>query len=200
MTYGYIRVSTDRQTTLNQEFEITEFCKRENTSFDGWIEEIISGTKAYDKRALGRLLRKVRKGDLIVCTELSRLGRSLFMILEILNICMEKGRQVWLVKEGYRLGDDIQSKVLAFAFGLSAEIERKLISERTREALARKKAEGKRLGRPLESRNRVYKLDKNAVYIERLLNKKTSLCQIAKSCGVSNNTLERWLRNRNLLK
>lgn len=200
MTYGYIRVSTDRQTTLNQEFEITEFCKRENTSIDGWIKETTSGTKSFGKRKLGSLLGTLRKGDLIICTELSRLGRSLFMIMEILNICMEKGCQVWSVKEGYRLGDDIQSKVLAFAFGLSAEIERKLISERTREALARKKAEGKRLGRPLGSRNRVYKLDKNAGYIERLLNKKASLCQIAKSCGVSNNTLERWLKNRNRLK
>lgn len=200
MTYGYIRVSTDRQTTLNQEFEITEFCKRENTSIDGWIKETTSGTKSFGMRKLGSLLGALRKGDLIICTELSRLGRSLFMIMEILNICMEKGCQVWSVKEGYRLGDDIQSKVLAFAFGLSAEIERKLISERTREALARKKAEGKRLGRPLGSRNRVYKLDKNAGYIERLLNKKASLCQIAKSCGVSNNTLERWLKNRNRLK
>lgn len=200
MTYGYIRVSTDRQTTLNQEFEITEFCKRENTSIDGWIKETTPGTKSFGKRKLGSLLGALRKGDLIICTELSRLGRSLFMIMEILNICMEKGCQVWSVKEGYRLGDDIQSKVLAFAFGLSAEIERKLISERTREALARKKAEGKRLGRPLGSRNRVYKLDKNAGYIERLLEKKTSMCQIAKSCGVSNNTLERWLKNRNLLK
>ena len=200
MTYGYIRVSTDRQTTLNQEFEITEFCKRENTSIDGWIKETTSGTKSFGKRKLGSLLGTLRKGDLIICTELSRLGRSLFMIMEILNICMEKGCQVWSVKEGYRLGDDIQSKVLAFAFGLSAEIERKLISERTREALARKKAEGIRLGRPQGSHNRAYKLDKNAAYIERLLEKNTSLYQIAKSCGVSINTLSRWLKMRNLLK
>ena len=200
MNYGYIRVSTDTQTIRNQEFEITRFCQSHGLSIDGWIEETISGQQAYNKRALGDLLKRVNKGDLIICTELSRLGRSLFMIMEILNTCMNKGCQVWSVKEGYRLGDDIQSKVLAFAFGLSAEIERKLISERTREALARKKAEGIRLGRPQGSHNRAYKLDKNAAYIERLLEKNTSLYQIAKSCGVSINTLSRWLKMRNLLK
>ena len=112
MNYGYIRVSTDTQTTRNQEFEITRFCKAQGLSIDGWIEETISGQQAYNKRALGDLLRRVVDGDLIISTELSRLGRSLFMIMKILNICMNKGCQVWSVKEGYRLGDDIQSKVL----------------------------------------------------------------------------------------
>ena len=200
MNYGYIRVSTDAQTTLNQEFEITHFCQAQGLSIDGWIEETISGQQAFNKRALGDLLHRVGNGDLIICTELSRLGRSLFMIMEILNICMNKGCQVWSVKEGYRLGEDIQSKVLAFAFGLSAEIERKLISERTREALARKKAEGKQLGRIRGSHNREYKLDGKAGYIERLLEKRTSLYQIAKCCGVSINTLTRWLGRRKRLK
>ena len=148
MVYGYIRVSTDRQTVENQRFEISRFAQQQNLQIDGWIEETISGTKNYTKRGLGRLLKKVRKGDLIICAELSRLGRSLFMIMEILNICMNKECRVWTIKDGYRLGDDIQSKVLAFAFGLSAEIERNLISQRTKEALARKKADGVILGRP----------------------------------------------------
>ena len=137
MTYGYIRVSSDKQTVENQRFEINNFCKRENLSIDGWIEETISGTKAYNKRQLGVLLKRITKGDLIICAELSRLGRNLFMIMEILNICMTKEAKVWTIKDNYRLGDDIQSKVLAFAFGLSAEIERNLISQRTKEALAR---------------------------------------------------------------
>ena len=128
MVYGYIRVSSDKQTVENQRFEIEQFAKYENIKIDGWIEETISGTKNYDKRKLGKLLRKVQADDLIICSELSRLGRSLFMIMDILNICMNKNCKVWTVKDGYRLGDDIQSKVLAFAFGLSAEIERNLIS------------------------------------------------------------------------
>ena len=175
MTYGYIRVSTDKQTVENQRFEITRFCKTKNIHIDGWIEETISGTKAYNKRALGRLLKQVQKDDLIICAELSRLGRNLFMIMEILNICMNKECRVWTVKDNYRLGEDIQSKVLAFAFGLSAEIERNLISQRTKEALARKREEGKHLGRdngyrlPIEK----YKLWKDRKRIERWLEQKS---------------------------
>ena len=120
MIYGYIRVSCDKQSVENQRFEINNFCKRENLKIDGWIEETISGTKAYNKRRLGMLLRRIKKNDLIVCAELSRLGRNLFMIMEILNVCMGKECRVWTIKDNYRLGEDIQSKVLAFAFGLSA--------------------------------------------------------------------------------
>ena len=146
MIYGYIRVSSDKQTVENQRFEIKNFCDNQNIKIDGWIEETISGTKAYNKRELGKLLNKVQKDDLIICAELSRLGRNLFMIMEILNICMSKECRVWTIKDNYKLGEDIQSKVLAFAFGLSAEIERNLISQRTKEALARKRAEGAMLG------------------------------------------------------
>ena len=148
MIYGYIRVSSDKQTVENQRFEINRFCSSQQLLIDDWIEETISGTKNFATRQLGKLLRKVKKNDIIICSELSRLGRNLFMIMEILNICMTKECRVWTIKDNYRLGDDIQSKVLAFAFGLSAEIERNLISQRTKEALARKKAEGVRLGRP----------------------------------------------------
>ena len=147
MYYGYIRVSSDKQTVENQRFEINHFANENGFEIDGWIEETISGTKNYDKRQLGKLLKKVTADDVIICSELSRLGRNLFMIMEILNICMNKDCKVWTIKDHYRLGDDIASKVLAFAFGLSAEIERNLISQRTREALARKKSEGVVLGR-----------------------------------------------------
>ncbi|MCL2679714.1 MAG: master DNA invertase Mpi family serine-type recombinase [Dehalococcoidia bacterium] len=149
MIYGYIRVSSDKQTVENQRFEIERFAVQANIKIDDWIAETISGTKNYDKRKLGVILKRVSENDIIICSELSRLGRTLFMIMDILNICMQKGVKVWTIKDNYRLGDDIQSKVLAFAFGLSAEIERTLISQRTKEALARKKEEGVVLGRPL---------------------------------------------------
>lgn len=142
MIYGYIRVSTDKQTVENQRFEIENYCKERNLLVASWIEETISGTKKVDERKLGKLLGKVKKGDIIICAELSRLGRNMFMIMSILNYCMENEIKVWTIKDGYKLGDDLTSKVLAFAFGLSAEIERNLISQRTKEALARKKAEG----------------------------------------------------------
>ena len=196
MIYGYIRVSSDKQTVENQRFEINNFCKRESLVIDGWIEETISGTKSYSKRELGKLLNKVKKDDLIICAELSRLGRNLFMIMEILNICMTKECRVWTIKDNYRLGDDIQSKVLAFAFGLSAEIERNLISQRTKEALARKKAEGVTLGRPKgkKSSQEKYKLFGKEVLIRELLKNKISKRQIAKICKVDRNTLDRYIK------
>ncbi|MGN1240716.1 MAG: master DNA invertase Mpi family serine-type recombinase [Paludibacteraceae bacterium] len=200
MTYGYIRVSTDKQTVENQRFEITRFCLSENIRIDGWIEETISGTKAYSKRALGKLLKQVRKDDLIICAELSRLGRNLFMIMEILNICMTKECRVWTVKDNYRLGEDIQSKVLAFAFGLSAEIERNLISQRTKEALARKQQEGVRLGRengyklPIES----YKLYPQRHRIMRWLQQGYSKREIARRLKIAPITLRTFLNNYNL--
>jgi site-specific recombinase, resolvase family len=196
MIYGYIRVSSDRQTVENQRFEINNFCQRQALPVDDWIEETISGTKDYDKRRLGRLLKRVGKDDIIICSELSRLGRNLFMIMEILNICMTKECRVWTIKDNYRLGEDIQSKVLAFAFGLSAEIERNLISQRTREALARKKAEGVVLGRP-KGRKTVpekHKLYPKRELIRGLLAEKVSKRQIAILLKVDRGTLNRFLK------
>ena len=195
MIYGYIRVSSDKQTVENQRFEINNFCSRNNFVIDGWIEETISGTKAYNKRELGKLLKRIQKDDLIICAELSRLGRNLFMIMEILNICMTKECKVWTIKDNYRLGEDIQSKVLAFAFGLSAEIERNLISQRTKEALARKKAEGVVLGRPKGRRSSPdkYKLYGKQVLITELLKTGVSKRKIAKICKVDRNTLARFI-------
>ena len=158
MIYGYIRVSTDKQTVENQRFEIENYCKERELMVASWIEETISGTKKVDERKLGKLLGKVKKGDIIICAELSRLGRNMFMIMSILNYCMENEIKVWTIKDGYKLGDDLTSKVLAFAFGLSAEIERNLISQRTKEALARKKSEGVQLGRPKGRKSNHYKL------------------------------------------
>lgn len=197
MIYGYIRVSSDKQTVENQRFEINNFCKSKEMKIDGWIEETISGTKAYNKRELGKLLNKVVKDDLIICAELSRLGRNLFMIMEILNICMTKECKVWTIKDNYRLGEDIQSKVLAFAFGLSAEIERNLISQRTKEALARKKAEGVILGRPKGKKTspKKHKLYNKITLIKGLLAENVSKRQIAKICKVDRNTLSRYIAN-----
>ena len=196
MIYGYIRVSSDKQTVENQRFEINNFCDNQKMKIDGWIEETISGTKAYNKRELGKLLNKVQKDDLIICAELSRLGRNLFMIMEILNICMGKECRVWTIKDNYRLGEDIQSKVLAFAFGLSAEIERNLISQRTKEALARKKTEGVVLGRPKgkKSAPEKYKLHDKKILIQELLKAKVSQRKIAQICTVDRNTLARFIK------
>ena len=196
MTYGYIHVSSDKQTVENQRFEIGRFCAAQEMEIDGWIEETISGTRNYDKRKLGELLRNVRAGDLIICSELSRLGRSLYMVMEILSLCMERDCRVWTVKDNFRLGDDIQSKVLAFAFGLSAEIERNLISQRTKEALDRKRAEGVHLGRPKGALSKRVKLTGKEEVIRVLREEGANWSQIARLLHVDRSTLVRFAKSR----
>jgi DNA invertase Pin-like site-specific DNA recombinase len=196
MIYGYIRVSTDRQTVDNQRFEIERFCSKNNIKIEQWIEETISGTKLPEKRLLGSLLAAARRDDLIICSELSRLGRSLFMIMSILNHLMLNGVRVWTIKDNYRLGNNIQSKVLAFAFGLSAEIERDLISQRTKEALARKRLEGVILGRPWGKKSSHVKLSGHEKEIKKLLEKDTSQSAIGRIFGVDRMTVARFLKER----
>lgn len=189
-------MSTDKQTVENQRFEVSQFCVKTGIQIEKWIEETISGTKPVEKRQLGKLLKEMQAGDVIVCSELSRLGRTLFMIMDVLSECMKKGVVIKTVKENYTLGDDISSKVLAFAFGLSAEIERNLISQRTKEALHRLQAEGKTLGRPKGARTRaeLHPLYKKDDEIKAMLNQGLSQRKIAKALNVNRNTLWRFLQ------
>lgn len=196
MIYGYIRVSSDKQTVENQRFEISNFCEKNSLTIDVWVEETISGMTKVENRKLGKLLKKMKKGDVLICSELSRLGRNLLMIMGVLNECMNRDIQVWTIKDNYRLGSDINSKVLAFAFGLSAEIERNLISQRTKEALARKKAEGVILGRPKGSKSAKTKLTGQEKQIKELLEKKVSYSAIGRILGVHRLTVSSFVKER----
>lgn len=200
MIYGYIRVSTDKQTVENQRYEINQFCDRQEIIVNRWIEETISGKKKVEERKLGKLLKKMKKEDILICSELSRLGRNLLMIMGVLNECMNRDIQVWTIKDNYRLGSDINSKVLAFAFGLSAEIERNLISQRTKEALARKRAEGVVLGRPKGSKSSKTKLTGQEKKIKELLDKKVSYSAIARVLGVHRLTVSAFAKENDLVK
>lgn len=195
MNYGYIRVSTDKQTTENQKFEIEKHCLDKVLSIDEWIEETISATKKLEDRKFGQLLNRMQKGDQLVVTELSRMGRNLMQIMKILHDCMEKDIGVYTIKERYELGNNINSKVLAFAFGLSAEIERNLISQRTKEALARRKAEGVVLGRPKGRKSDNLKLTGKEVEITNLLSKNISYSAIARILGVHRLTVSTFVKN-----
>lgn len=159
------------------------------------LKKVVTGTKDPEKRKLGTLLKDVHEGDFIICSEISRLGRNLFMVMEILSFCMEKGVTVQTIKDNFCLKDDIQTKVLAFAFGLSAEIERSMISQRTREALARKKAEGIKLGRPVGSKNAHTKLSGKEEVIQELLNQNQTYSAIARIFHVDRTTLMRFVKN-----
>ena len=191
---AYVRVSTEMQTLENQEYEILNYCRKAGITIDRWVSESVSGTVSLEKRALGKVMRRMQKGDLIVCTELSRLGRNMLMVMSILNACSQKGVAIHTIKDGFDLSDSINSKIIAFAFALAAEIERNLISQRTKEALAVKKAEGVKLGRPpgrSKERLTFYKEYRN---IRRMLEEGIPLCKIARKYGFHRNTLRRYLQ------
>ena len=198
MIYGYIRTSTDKQNNENQHFEIEQFAKNNNINIDKWIEETISSRKSLEERKLGKLLKKIKQDDIIIASELSRLGRNLLQVMSILHHCMNIGCQVWTIKDNYKLGSDIQSKVLAFAFGLSAEIERNLISQRTKRCLDRLRAEGKHIGRVKGSRNKLTKLSGKDDLIKTLLSQNIQKKQIAKMLKVDYTTLYKFIKDRPL--
>src|SRR6266849_5652495 len=193
MIYGYIRVSTDKQTMENQRFEILKFADEKKLSIDRWIEETVSSTKKLSDRKLGSLIERMHEEDILIVSELSRLGRSLFEVMSILHTLMEKDVKVFTTKERYELGNNISSKVLAFAFSLSAEIERSMISSRTREALRRKKAEGAKLGRPKGSFSKQTRLTGKEEDIRELLKSRVLDSAIARIFKVNRITLTKFV-------
>lgn len=198
MIYAYLRVSSDKQSVDNQRYEVLKFADAKKLSIDQWIEETVSGTKKVEYRMLGSFLKIMQADDLLMVSELSRLGRNLMEVMSILHTCMEKEVKVFTVKEKYELGNNINSKVLAFAFGLSAEIERNLISQRTKEALARKKSEGKKLGRPKGSLSKQTKLSGKEEQIQELIDKKVSHSAIGRILGVNRITVKNFVQSRGL--
>lgn len=194
MYYAYIRVSTDHQNVENQQHEILTYTQNHNIQIDRWVSETISSRKPLTERKLSKLLKRLKKGDVLIATELSRLGRNLLEVMGILQHCLEKDCQIWTLKENYRLGADIQSKVLAFAFSLAGELERTLISERTKNSLKRLKDEGKHLGRPHGFSYK--KLEKKHNKIAELLDKGVSKAEIARLMGCTWVTLHRYIRSK----
>jgi putative DNA-invertase from lambdoid prophage Rac len=198
MIYGYLRVSTDKQTTENQRYAILKFAHEKKVAIDTWIEETSSSTKHLQERKLGALLAAIQQHDVLIVTELSRLGRSLMEVMSILHVLMEHEVKVYTTKERYEVGNNINSKVLAFAFSLSAEIERAMIAARTTEALARKKHEGATLGRPKGRLSKVTKLTGKEPVIQELLQKRISMSAIARILNVNRRTLRTYIRSRKL--
>ena len=191
--YAYLRVSSKVQHLSNQRFEIEYFARQEGIKIDEWVEEKISSRKPLEKRKLGELLEKLDDGDVLIATEVSRLGRSMLEVMRILETCLNKNCQVWTLKEHYKLGNDIQSKVLSFAFSISAEIERQLISDRTKASLANIKAQGKKLGRPFSAQSKKLKLSKNTKKVRELLDLGVTQYRIAKILGVHQITVKRFI-------
>lgn len=196
MIYGYIRTSTYKQHNDNQRFEIENFTKQHQLQIDSFVEETVSSRKNLEDRKLGKLLKKLKQNDILITSEISRLGRNLLQIMSILHHCLNNGCQVWTIKDNYKLGSDIQSKVLAFAFGLSAEIERNLISQRTKNSLDKLRAEGRHIGRKIGSKNKITKLTGKEQQINQMIKQKIPKTRIAKILGVDYTTLYRYIKTK----
>lgn len=195
MVYAYIRVSTDRQDCENQKIGIDAKAQSLGLTIDRYIRDNgVSGARDPSARALGGCLGRLRSGDVIICSELSRLGRRMFMIMHILEHCTRRGAKVYTVKDNYELNDNIQSKVLAFAFGIAAEIERDLISARTREALTARRSAGISLGRRRGDKNRHHKMDGRGDIVRQMLHDGYSQRKIARHLRVSPPTIARFLK------
>ena len=193
---AYLRVSTEKQFLENQREEIVRFEERNGMSIDKWYTETVSGSVSSKERKLSGVLDKMRPGDSLIVTEISRLSRTLLEIMTILNSCIKKGVILYSTKEGYVFQNDINSKVLGFAFGLMAEIERNLISMRTKEALARRKQEGKHLGRKKGDMPKMKILAENKKQLLKEQKKGTSCSELARRMGVSRTTMFRFLHHK----
>ena len=147
MVTAYLRVSTNKQYLENQRSEIIRYTSQKDIKIDRWVTEVISGKTTQNHRKLGKLIKSLKTGDTLIVTEISRLSRTLHEVMAIMGFCLNKKITIYSTKDGYAFDDSINSKVLSFAFGLVAEIERNLISQRTKEALAVRRAQGVILGR-----------------------------------------------------
>ena len=201
MIYGYCRCSMEKkQTCSNQHFAIKEYAKRNKLKVDKWVEENISSRKPLSKRELGVLMGKVVAGDTIIITEISRLARNLYELAGILQDAINKDVKVISIKENYAFKNDLQSKIMAYTFGLAAEIERDLISNRIKMSLDKLKKQKVKLGRPLGAQSKCLKLSKNRKKIKDLLEKGLSQAKIAKILNVHPTTMCRFLKREDVWK
>ena len=194
MTIAYLRVSTGKQNLANQKEEIRRFAEQRNLIINQWVTEVVSGRKNEKERKLGTLLKKLKQGDILIVTELSRLSRTLTEIMTIMGQCLAKGIILYSTKDNYAFDNSINSKVLCFAFGLVAEIERNLISMRTKEALAVKRAEGIPLGRRKGYTPKLNILIENRHSIIRMLHQGASIAQICRTYKISRDTFNEFRR------
>jgi len=197
--WGYVRVSTDAQTNENQKLAILQYANANRLQIDHWIDTKISSRKSTKERRIDELVNQVQEGDVVIVAELSRLGRSVGQIAMLIDELMKKKVKVICLKENITLNGraDIQTKVMITMFSLFAEIERDLISERTKEGLVRARAEGKLLGRPKGIIGKS-KLDGKEKEIKEYLKKGVNRANIARIYGVSFPTLENFVKTRGL--
>lgn len=199
MIVAYLRVSTGHQVLENQKNEIERFAEEKGITIDRWVTEVVSGKKKGKDRRLGRLIRTMKPGDQIIVTEVSRLSRTLLDIMTIMGDLLKRGISLYSVKDGLDLDDSINTKVLIFAFGLVAEIERNLISMRTREALQLRKQLGIKLGRPYGASPKTAILEERQSEIAKMMKQGVSKAAICRKYDISYSTLKRFFERNNAL-
>lgn len=192
MIVAYLRISTGKQHLANQQDEIRRFAESRNLTIDRWVTEVVSGKKTEKDRKLGALLKRLKTGDTLIVTEISRLSRTLTDIMSIMGQCLEKEIVLHSTKEGYTFDNTINSKVLCFAFGLVAEIERNLISMRTKEALALRRSEGVVLGRRKGSCTKLNVLIENRHEVMRMLDDGCSIAAVCRRYKLSRDTFNKF--------
>lgn len=197
MIVAYLRVSTGHQVLDNQKNEIEKYAISRNLSIDRYVTEVVSGKTEGRERKLGKLIKDLGKGDTLIVTEISRLSRTLMDIMSIVGELLQKGVHLYSVKDGYTFDDTINSKVLLFAFGLVAEIERNLISMRTKEALELRKMQGIKLGRKEGSLRKLNILEENRDKVISAMNKGSSIVSICRKYKVSYSTFYRFRKDFN---
>lgn len=195
-TIAYLRVSTADQDLEKNKFDILKLANDQGLGQVQWIEETVSGRVSWRKRQIAQVLENLRSGDHLIVSELSRLGRSMLECMEILSIASQQGIHIHAVKGNWRLDNSIQSKIIAMAFSMAAEIERDLISQRTKEALAARKQMGMKLGRPRGIGKS--KLDQYRPEIEALLAHGSTQKFIASRYHTTEANLSRWMKKHRL--
>ena len=198
-TLAYLRVSKDTQDVKNQKLAILEFGQKEKIEIHHFIELSVSSRKSTKERKIDQLLEQLSYGDTLIVSELSRMGRSVGEIIATVDKLVKKNIRFMAIKEGIRLNGEqsLQTKVMITMFSLFAEMERELISMRTKEALAKAKAEGKKLGRPKGALGKS-KLDGRKEEVKKLLELKVSKASIAKITGVDRSTLYNFIKSRGI--
>ena len=197
---AYARVSTDRQDSDNQKFELDNYMRRHGIEGVEVVTEVVSGTVKLKDRKVGALIESLRDGDTLIVSEISRLSRDMLTVASIIQDCLSRGIVIIAVKEGWTLGNDPGSKFTAVAFGMAAEIERNFISQRTKEALQRKKSEGMVLGRPIGvKRPQDRKLNGKDDEIVRYLKAHVPIAAIARVLEVNVQTLRTYMREEQLV-
>ncbi len=197
-TIGYLRISTNDQDMDKNKSDILHLANENNMGTVHWVEEQASGKISWKKRKIRKVIEELSEGDNLIVSELSRLGRSMLECMEILSVAAQQEINIYAIKGNWRLDKSIQSKIIAMAFSMAAEIERELISQRTKEALRAKKAAGFKLGRPKGPGKS--KLDPFRTEIEALLANGSTQKFIAKRYETTEANLHHWIKKRGLKK